>query len=129
MVIEGPDQLRTPKPVQGSQGSDRAGRSRRKSWQPPSCLHNKSACAASPVPEEVPFLAAHGNPHRSRGAGLTLSPGGTRTSHLPGELRTTSLSGWRLHSPTGTMLVLRKDRLLSRSGPRSSGEGAIAEGP
>ena len=129
MVIGGPAQLRAPKPAQGSQGSDRARRSRRESWQPPSWLPNKSAYAASPVPEEVPLLAAHGTPHRSKRAGLTLSSGGTRTSHLLGEPRTTSLSGWRPHSPTGTMLVLRKDRLLSRSGPGSSGEGAITEGP
>lgn len=36
---------------------------------------------------------------------------------------------WRPHSPTGRMFVLRKGRLHSRSGPGSSGEGTIVEGP
>lgn len=83
-----------------------------------------------PRPEEVRLLAAHSTPHHSSGGGLTLSSGGTRTSHLPGELQNHATVWLETASPTGTMLVLRKDRLLSvDQGPGPRGEGAIAERP
>lgn len=97
-----------------SWGSDGAGQG----WQCPNCLPNEF------VPGEV-----HANP-RSGGAGRAPStPGGTRTPRSPGNrTRTCAAVSPRPHSPTGRMLMLRKGRLLSRSGPGSSGEGAIAEG-
>lgn len=50
---------------------------------------------------------------------------------LPGQragLRTTSVSDQRPHSPTGRILMFRKDCPLLRLGPGSSGGGAIMEG-
>ncbi|XP_061040143.1 basic proline-rich protein-like [Eubalaena glacialis] len=86
---------------------------------------------AQAQPGDVPLLAGCSSPpilEEQAGPPVPqVGPG--RHARWGTEPRTASPSTRKPHSPTGRKFVLRKGRMLSRSGPGSSGEGTIAEGP